>query len=325
MKTGSIHTGSYTALALLGLLVNLGCGTAPPPRVDSPKSLPWQPLTLPRSEMTLPALLVGADARPSSGCFEGMQATSGTSVDSGSWTAERSSQLDASVKATFSKYLVDANLEAEVAKAMTQKWSTQVSGLTYISVDPANIQANFDNQTCTDADLGWFKDKRFVATEALKAATVTVKSGSALSASEKAKLDVAIDKVNAELKTAFSHATSSVDSSEFSASNAFIGVAGTTLGAVACHLDKPLEVEPGAQTPICGGKYLVALSKSAMDGRYSLQVTTQNAPSSPLDAPLNSQAMFKLGKLQVVFIMAVKSGEKFTIQTLDVLKVGAHG
>jgi hypothetical protein len=60
------------------------------------------------------------DTLPSSGCFQELHASSGTPVDSGSWTVERSSKLDASVKATFSKYLVDANLEAEIAEAMTQ-------------------------------------------------------------------------------------------------------------------------------------------------------------------------------------------------------------
>jgi len=84
------------------------------------------------------------------------------------------------LKATFSKYRIDANLEAEITKAMTQNWSIQVTGLTYVSVDPASIQANFDNQTCADADLGWFKDNGLSRRDFATSSAVCSTSGSAV-------------------------------------------------------------------------------------------------------------------------------------------------
>lgn len=318
---------SLVHLALLGA-TQIGCGgsAATTSRTIEP-DLPWQALRLPVSQLKVPSLLVGNDEAPSSGCFADATITSGTSVNQGSWTFEKNNQLNQSLQASFEHFLVAAKMSEDMAKAQTQKWTIQVTGLTYDSVDPATIQANFDNDndTCTDADLDWFRNQRFVATRALKAATVSVKSDSALSDAEKAQLDVAIDAINAKLGTGFGHASSTSNSMQFTASNVYIGVDGTTLGAFDCHIDKPIEMPADAQTPICDGKYLVALSKSHMDGRYSVKVTPQRAKTSEFDAPQGSQAMFKIGKLQVIFVMAQATGDKFTLQTFDVLKVGAKG
>jgi hypothetical protein len=287
--------------------------------------LPWQPLSVPRSDLKVPALLVGQNKLPSSGCFADAPVTTSRAADQGSWSVDKSDQLGASLKASFKNPLIDAGVAADAASARTQNWKVEVTGLTYDSVDASSVQANFDNEACTDADLDWFKNKRFVATEALKAATVTVKAASALSDSEKAQLDLAIDKINTALHTSFSHASNTGNSSEFSASNVYIGVNGTELGSFDCQLNAPLDVSPDVQTPICDGRYQVALSKSAMTGRYSVKLTPQRAATSQFDAPLGSQSMFKLGKLQILFVMAEATGDKFTLKALEVLKVGAKG
>lgn len=312
-------------LAPFAALSAAGCAHS----VDHPgephPELPWRQLPLPRSELQVPALLVGEGGIPSAGCFAEASITRGHMADQGIWTFERNMQLDAHLKASFQKFLVDANMASDVARASTQQWRVEVSGLTYDSVDPATVQANFDNETCRDGDLEWFKKDRFVAIEALKAERISVKSESALSDSEKAQLDVAIDKMNAELHTGFNHASNAGGSAEFTAANVYVGVNGTELGAFDCRIEHPLEVPAGTSVPICGGKYQVALSKSAMAGRYALKFTPPRSPTSEFDAPLGSQAMFKVGSLRVLFILAESSGDKFKLQALDVLTVGAKG
>jgi hypothetical protein len=317
----------FAPLLALGAL-QTGCGTPPPPVVVTPPApkagLPWQALSLPRSTLKVPALL-GKNEVPSNACFTDLPATTGTALAEGEWTFEQKDELDAKFKASISAFVAEAKLEAQMAKALSQRWEVEVTGVTYDSVDPATVTADFDNAQCTDADLEWLKDKRFVVTEALKAATVKVKIGSALSASEKAEFDAAIDQLNVKLNTAFSHASSASNSTEFTASNVYVGVRGNELGAFACKLDQPLELAADTQVSICDGKYSVAVSKSLIGGGAIFKLTPERLATQEFPVTLGNQVVHKVGSLAVVFVMAEAAGDKFRLRKLEVLKVGTRG
>jgi hypothetical protein len=239
------------------------------------------------------------------------------------WERDQKQALDASLQASFKKYLVDAGLSASIADQFTQHWTLTGKTFSLVQVDPSMIRPNFSNQACSAADLGWFVDGRPVITQAIKAGEISIEAKSGMTKEEKAKLDLAIDKIGTELHADFHHLADLGGTHKITATNAFVGAMQTGLKVKECKNNAPFAATAGATFRICG--YSIKLTPAAVGKRYTLSVTPQDGATAELDAELGLQTPLPVGELRVVRALVEKDGANFKVENLSVLLVGAGG
>jgi hypothetical protein len=317
-----------------GLLLSLsvagaGCGGSNQGAFDV-GSLParaprWVSFNAPVTAVTLPSFMVGDEGELSSGCWSPAPMSDVGGAGTLSWSQAQQREFGSNVQATFSKYLVTAGLDASLASALTQHWSIDASGLSFTRVDPASIRPNFANVACTTAALGWFADKRFVVTEAIKAASVKITATSAMSQEQTLKLDAAIAAINAKFHADFHHLATGNDALEIDAANAYIGGVGTTLVSRECSAKKSFDIAPNTPLAVCDGQYTLSVALSSAGDRYTLAVTPSDGSTASFDDKLGDQQVHHLDDLHVVRVMVARNGNKLSVLNMSILLVGASG
>ena len=303
------RTMGCNAFAGTLLLLGMSCtGATQKPVGGPPVAAPrWVPFNAPQSTLKLPSFMVGEQGELSSGCWTSASESNVDSLTGMKWDKDQQKQFDSNVQATFSKYLLDVGLDASLASSLTQRWTLEVGKLSFTKVDPATIRANFGNGACTTKELGWFADKRFVVTAAVKADTVKIRSTTAISSEQKAKLDAAIDKINAKFHADFHNLRSAGENLELDATNVFIGGMGTTLVADECA-PAPFDIAPNASVAVCGGKYTIKVSPSTVGDRYTFSVTPADGSTANFDDKFGEQQAHQLNELRIVRALVDEGG-----------------
>jgi hypothetical protein len=283
----------------------------------------WIPLKMPQSQVTLPAFLAGTQQQLSSGCWKPAEVTAGQGPGDIHWDETKQHQLDADFKATFSAYLVKANVDASVLSALKQTWKLDLTDVSYAAVDPSKIRPDFSNEACTATELNWFKDGSFVVTEGVKAHSAKLSASLSMNDQQRAKLDAAIAAINTEFHTNFQNSNVNGENLDITASDAYIGAMGTGLVAKRCALKVPVEVQPNTSFTMCDGLYTVRIIPSGTGARYTLAVTPRDAATGEFDAAFNRQEMYQLGSLRIVLALISQQAQTFRVDNLSVLLVGA--
>jgi hypothetical protein len=294
---------------------------------NTPSGTPhWVYLDVPRVALPLPSILVGEHQVISRGCWK--SATPPTESASGAhslvWEQSRQQQLDAAFKTALEKYLVEAKVDTGLLDAFKQSWKLDLQGVAFSAVDPSDIRPDFNNQLCTEAALEWFKTKRLVFTEGIKAKKISISITANTDQEQRAKLDLAIAKLNAEFHTKFERTASTEESLSIEATDAYVGVAGTSLVALSCSIEGSFDVAADTPVKLCDDRYEISISGAPVGDRYTLSVTPKRGSTGQFDLALGRQEMQQLGELRVVFAMVRKEGDKFRVDNLEILFVGPH-
>jgi hypothetical protein len=310
-------------VAAMSLSLSTGCGQKPPqPPMPRPH---WISFNVPQSTVTLPAFMVGKDGELSTGCWMPATASEAGSADSLQWAEEQQKQFEANVQASFKTYLFASGLDASLADSFVHSSTTKIDKLSVTRVDPSTIRPNFNNAACTVEQLGWFANNRFVVTAAVKAQSLRITSNAALSDEQKAKVDLAIDKINAKFQSGFGHLSKAGETFEINATNVYIGGMGTSLVSNECQADFPNPVKANQAVGICNNRFYLKLSPSAVPDRYTLSVTPADGATASFDDKLGEQQIHPVGELRIARAMVEKAGSDFKIVHLDILTVGASG
>jgi hypothetical protein len=319
------------------LLLCMSCGPSGLPENPSgskptskSKSLPtseplWVSFALPISKVTLPLFLVGEHKVPSSGCWKPGAPDEVDSAIQATWTTEREKALALSVKAKFSKYLIEAGLDASFANGFTDTWTIEAEGLSISRTDPVKALPDFNNAACTEKALKWFDSERLVVTEAVRAKSFKVKMGTEMSSDAKAKLELAIQQIGIDFQTEFKNSDGSAQEHELIAKDAYVGARGTKLVANRCELTSAFEVKADTTLSLCDGQYSINVRPSQVGDRYTLSITPSGGNTAAFDDAFGMARVHAMGENRIASALIERSGDKLTIRTLNILLVGASG
>jgi hypothetical protein len=312
--------------------VSIACGSTPPS--EEPQSIQdqiptappvWLPLNVPQSSITLPAFMVGEQRQLSSGCWAPATPIEGAPASNIVWEQSKQSALDAQLKVAFSKYLVDAKLDASIMNALDQTWKLDLEEVSYVNVDPATIRPNFNNEACTTAELKWFENGRFVVTQGIRAKRAKITATASASAEQQAQLDTAIQKFNLEFRTGFKRSSGSDANLQIDATDAYIGAVGTSLVASSCSTPKPFKIVAGREVTLCSGAYTIAIQPAPVGTRVRLSVTPRSGTTAQFDLDSGVQGVFQLGELRILFARVTRVGSELRVDNFTAQLVGAGG
>jgi len=319
-------------LVLLALVIGIACGPKLPP-LDTIEGNPkpeYYSLKRPQGEVSLPSFFVGEHEALSSGCFQATTATSTRPVITEMVeTAKREKKYEAALKADFEKAFIDAGVAVEAKQALMQNWETALESVSAFEIDAANARPDFTNAACRIPGLKWFDDNRRVVVGAMHAKKLTVKTSHSLDASQAAKIETAISKINTDLAISFQRAVASDGTFEMNAEDVFFGAITTKLFSERCKSGQiEMELGPGDTNSVtmCDGTYQLVVTKSQASSRYTvvLNVPGEGITSGELDIPPGLSQTVAVGGNRVVFVTVTPSGDKTKVDA-TVLLVGVLG
>lgn len=231
-----------------------------------PSSFSYLALNLPRGEMTLPAVFVGAQRQPSSGCFLDIQPSEPIPVAGElAATVKREKQFEADFKASFHTALIEAGLSAEAVSVLIERWETRLYGLKVVEVDPSLVRPNFANEACASVPLEWFTDDRAVAIGAILVDSLFVDMGSLANQDQRMKVAIAVQRVGTELGFSLARSALLDEALTYAATNVFVGVTTTGLAARRCMagISGELTLDERTRFLACDGDIRVTLFRGA--------------------------------------------------------------
>jgi len=291
-----------------------------PSTVSSPQ---YTALSLPRGGVALPSLFVGGEEVLSGACFrESERVREVAAPASLERRVTEKREVSGSVRSLFREYLVKAGLEADVARTAVSEFRIEASGLRLREVDPARVRPDFTNPACTQRELGFFRDTgRDLVVTALKAEEVRIDISEEAGSRLGAKLDAALQEMDAELGLAFDRSSDASDATELEGQGLVFGVRRTTLVVHRC-LVPDLTLRAERTRDLCGGLFRVRV-EPLTPGRYRLLVTPRTGTTDESLQGFGRQSVRAVGELHAVWLH-LGSGEPMTGRFEGIL-VGARG
>ncbi len=271
--------------------------------LPTPSAVVYHSLNLPRGSMTLPAVFVGPERQPSSGCFMPSEQSAPTPVAGELATnVLREKEFEADFKAEFEAALVQAGVEASAASLLMERWSTRLKGLKVVEVDPALIRANFANEACASIALDWFEQDRTVAISAILVDSLFVELGSVADAEQRIRVAAAVQSIGTSVGLSLARSALAEEELTYASTNVFIGVMTSRLRARRCSggVTTDLAIEERVRFIGCDGDVNVSVLRTGR-ASYTIQVSVPAEGLSTGAVKVQSNEVFRspLGTIRV--------------------------
>lgn len=291
----------------------------------------YYPLNIPVGEIGLPAVLVGNEELPSSGCFSSeVNPSPVPGYEELIQKAERQRNIEASLKAKLEKEFIEMNLESEFRNFLSTSITSKIFGSKVYLVDPSKAGPNFSNERCKIEDLKWYNDNRVVISGAIKADSIIIEFNDSLSNDLKAKLDTVIEKVNTDLKASFSRAVSESGKIQLKGYNLYYAGLTTSLKSSTCKKSIELMYENGQTKTesLCNDEYKLSLTKSGAFDRFSFNFIKldEGLSTGTYDLKVNEllSVPFGMNRFANIFIENDSQSNTFKVNT-SITLVGISG
>lgn len=311
-----------TFISVLGSALLAGCA-GPPDDPSVPEPPRYRALSVPRGDLSLPALLVGDEEVVSSACFrKTLPARKLPAPAALKRRVTGDCGISASLRALFRKYLVKAGLEAETARRAVEKFRFEASGLVLREMDPARVRPDFGNIACTQRELGYFREAgRKLVVGALGAEQVRVELSERTERRVGVSLDTALERMGAELGVGFDRRRTREDTTELSGGGLVFGVRRTTLFTRRCQVSD-LSLAAGTTRDLCGGLFKLRV-EPLTPRRYRLLVTPRTGTTDESLQRFGRQGVRAVSDLHAVWLY-LDPGRPMTGSFVGIL-VGARG
>ena len=271
----------------------------------------WDYLTVFRSKLTLPSLVVGSSGELSSGCLQPSDPTSEKAGNDIVLKYKESQKTKAGLVASLEATIKEAakiggSADLGSLSQAADQWTVQLSELEYVVVDPASARPNFKNPACTVPALQWFVKDRAMVVGALRAKKATLTRTAGISDQLKGALKAAASETTGTVKGNLGLSLSDLVEEEgkisIQANNIFFAVRSTDLATRVCAVPgtggAPLKVMPGQWITLCD--YFKFKFSPVAGDKYKYKIERPGADTVEYLASFDERKMVPLDEIHLV-------------------------
>jgi hypothetical protein len=300
---------------LVPLVLGANCQEMPP-RPDGKQD--WMYLSRFRTNVALPALLVGEAKVLDSGCLKPMEVQlepgAGKVAERMTRREDISRGFKAELTATLEAVSGRAGVDLASATAALETWEVEIEGIMIASVPPSGVRADFSREICVLPEMNWLTRDRSVVVQALLAKAIRLKSRTGVDENVRRSFDIAAEeatgRVGGELGFDWQKVLGEDDSYSIEANDVYYGYVPTKLEVELCPEGGPkkLLLASGERASVCN----VTIGIEALEAtpeQYTLSVERRFGTTKSFLYRYGQRELVAMGGSRLVEVRADRPDE----------------